>query len=372
MDEKVSIVHQAGARESYIDASKGFAILLVIYGHLLEVFFRGRPDGMFITSAYHQWWIIYAFHMPLFFVLSGLSNQRLLNKSWREVIQGALSLIVLCYIIHLSGVLVDFGMNPRFPDVNDLMNIIKPMVFAYKFSTIVTWFLVSLAIAQVLFYALFRTGSHTPRYLAALCLAASLVCLLQPDWRNFYLVKTWLPATLFFCFGFYVRPSLPIFAKPLTAISLTAAGVSLSVFYKGCPYAMTSYCVDIATQGSLVQFLLFVMLALITSSGLILTIACFKSKRLYRPFNWLGQNSLSLFLINGYILAFLNPLWKTTPLPFFNLWYWPLLFMGIVGMHLVVLFLVQKGIDDTYEGAKAISKAMFGFVKKNCIRVLPS
>lgn len=43
-------------RIKYIDAAKGFAILLMIFGHM---------------KIHNLNWIIYSFHMPLFFILSG-------------------------------------------------------------------------------------------------------------------------------------------------------------------------------------------------------------------------------------------------------------------------------------------------------------
>lgn len=62
-----------GKRIEYIDAVKGFAILLVVMGHVdaaihpdwREILQRSEVGAMF-------WWkIIYSFHMPLFFFISG-------------------------------------------------------------------------------------------------------------------------------------------------------------------------------------------------------------------------------------------------------------------------------------------------------------
>ncbi len=51
-------------REKYIDVAKGFGILLVVYGHIISY-----CDLMPHLDLAHK--LIYAFHMPLFFFISG-------------------------------------------------------------------------------------------------------------------------------------------------------------------------------------------------------------------------------------------------------------------------------------------------------------
>lgn len=58
------IVEPTHSRNTVVDASKGLAILLVVVGHVLQSHLP-RPDD---NCVYR---IIYSFHMPLFFLLSG-------------------------------------------------------------------------------------------------------------------------------------------------------------------------------------------------------------------------------------------------------------------------------------------------------------
>jgi fucose 4-O-acetylase-like acetyltransferase len=75
---------QALARSSHltwVDTAKGFGIILVVFGHAL----RGLVSSEILRSTplvrfVDDW--IYAFHMPLFFFLSGLFLYRSTSKPW--------------------------------------------------------------------------------------------------------------------------------------------------------------------------------------------------------------------------------------------------------------------------------------------------
>lgn len=66
-------------RIDWVDYAKGIGIILVVYGHLLSSGYHmglGIPDHFFGLSDS----IIYGFHMPLFFFLSGLFIEKSLQK----------------------------------------------------------------------------------------------------------------------------------------------------------------------------------------------------------------------------------------------------------------------------------------------------
>lgn len=70
---------RANIRLDYIDVLKGFAIFLMVMGHALSWSYSTdvvrTPDNAFVRN------LIYAFHMPLFFFLSGYVTD-LKNKEW--------------------------------------------------------------------------------------------------------------------------------------------------------------------------------------------------------------------------------------------------------------------------------------------------
>lgn len=59
-------------RSSYLDSLKGCAILLVVYGHLIEAP-RAQPFGTFVYNS------IYMFHMPLFVFLAGITTSKTID-----------------------------------------------------------------------------------------------------------------------------------------------------------------------------------------------------------------------------------------------------------------------------------------------------
>jgi len=73
-------------RLEYIDAIKGLAIFLMVMGHVLpwsfEDFYAVRDNGPY--SASFWWRVIYAFHMPLFFCVSGFLYGKKGNLGFNE------------------------------------------------------------------------------------------------------------------------------------------------------------------------------------------------------------------------------------------------------------------------------------------------
>lgn len=83
MNDKKSVVKEQ--RDTRIDFLKGIAILLVVLGHII--------DGNMAQGVIHGEWLnylynaIYLFHMPLFFVLSGMALALSVKKRSGGVVQ---------------------------------------------------------------------------------------------------------------------------------------------------------------------------------------------------------------------------------------------------------------------------------------------
>lgn len=74
------------SRFDYLDLAKGIGILLVVWAHIL------------ITGWSHQ--IIYAFHMPLFFFISGMLFNKAKYSSFRQFITARAKRLLVPYLIY--------------------------------------------------------------------------------------------------------------------------------------------------------------------------------------------------------------------------------------------------------------------------------
>ena len=86
-DNLVSRAEQSRAEQSraeHLDIAKGIGITLVIFGHLSQ-------------SSEMLRILVYSFHMPLFFLISGYLNKE--NRTLKKLKKDAVSLIRPAYII---------------------------------------------------------------------------------------------------------------------------------------------------------------------------------------------------------------------------------------------------------------------------------
>ena len=123
-------------RYSYIDALKGLAICLVILGHLC-----------FNTSYLSI--IIYSFHMPLFFILSGIltSLNHSLNKPLKELISSKIKNIMYPY---LSFSILAYIYYALINNKATTKLIIDETFKLFGYSTF--WFLSTLFVSYLIFY----------------------------------------------------------------------------------------------------------------------------------------------------------------------------------------------------------------------------
>jgi fucose 4-O-acetylase-like acetyltransferase len=86
----------AGARDVRIDSVKGGLMILVIFGHLLELFMASSPLYLAIYSS------IYVFHMPLFVITAGMFSKAWLGPGdYRSIVSRLLIPLAVCQIVYL-------------------------------------------------------------------------------------------------------------------------------------------------------------------------------------------------------------------------------------------------------------------------------
>ncbi|SIT41362.1 Acyltransferase 3 [Paraburkholderia ribeironis] len=88
-------------RQTYLDVARGAGIILVVYGHVLRGVFAAElvPVGTLGTVLAWTDYVIYTFHMPLFFFLSGLHVRNSLRGTQREFMRSKVRAIVYPYLL---------------------------------------------------------------------------------------------------------------------------------------------------------------------------------------------------------------------------------------------------------------------------------
>lgn len=91
----------------WIDAIKGFTILLVILGHCLNGYLTANMFGEYkdTMNFIHRW--IYSFHMPLFFIISGFLYQYAYRDfTWAKLKYKVFNLAIIYFIFSILQVCV--------------------------------------------------------------------------------------------------------------------------------------------------------------------------------------------------------------------------------------------------------------------------
>ena len=169
-------------RVKYIDIAKGILIIFVLYGHVHWIFggYKTVNDHLYLTTR--NW--MYSFHMPAFFIISGFFMKNSADVPFRRYLLKKARTILLPYFafeIFYRAVFVILGLRT----IRDACISLLKLEFYAK----ADWFLLSLFIGSVLYFALRRVESKLPwaRYAVMIALAAMLFY--RP--LNYYVAIFW-------------------------------------------------------------------------------------------------------------------------------------------------------------------------------------
>lgn len=136
-------------RLEYLDFAKGYAILLVVMGHVIQYNLTGESS----TKVFN---FIYGFHMPLFFFLSGavasLGREKINSENAISYIKKKATTLVLPFIVW--GAIVGFLFAPQ------KTNFLDNFVLLVKQPDTGLWFLITLFIIQINFLIVALVGNY--------------------------------------------------------------------------------------------------------------------------------------------------------------------------------------------------------------------
>ena len=162
-------------RLNYIDMSKGIAILLVVFGHISQV-----TDNMKI--------LIYAFHMPIFFIISGLMMKHTVigNKNFLYNLKHKVKTILIPYV-SFEFVYTILRMFTKGFTLNNFIERFVKESLMLKPQIISLWFLIALFVAQIIFMLYLKLNKNV-NYFIAICLVFSFIYVFHIKTENIYLL----------------------------------------------------------------------------------------------------------------------------------------------------------------------------------------
>ncbi len=292
-------------RVAWVDFAKGIGIFLVVLGHTLRgLFAYNYAENTGVLQWLDTW--IYAFHMPLFFFVSGLFIQRSAQRGWSEFAGRKLGAIVYPYVIWslIQGVLLALT-KPATTTAAALGNLWR-IIYEPKDHF---WFLYGLMVITVLFWACERIW---PLWLfVGLSVAFHIgyifnvqIALVEPinSWKVFYLIRN---DAIYFSLGAIVVRQ-PWFNRNLARPSgqlLTGAALGLGLLSVGVMFLPTTS--NVASTQMMVRALepLFAIVGL--GSIVLISQAIARSGKLAFLETW-GQLSLQIYVAHVIFTAILR------------------------------------------------------------------
>lgn len=287
-------------RISWIDVARGIGIILVIYGHTLG-------------SSGHRY-LIYSFHMPLFFFLSGLVFRSRSGETYKQSLMKDIKRIMIPYFIFaFASLFLWFIILP--PENQTSSTILKQFIgilygnasHGYLAINTVLWFLPCLFITKQIFWFL----SKLPKNLLAISLIGFSIIgyissLYFSNLRFPYGFETALTGIVFFGMGYlwnFIPEKININLDRYI-IFLTAIFAFLTIYFADLNWQIYGLQIDLRLN-RLNNYFYFYIAAI---SGILATIFISKIIDKNRLLEYLGRNTMPLFIWHYFVFIYLNRL----------------------------------------------------------------
>jgi len=218
----------AGLRLAWVDYARGLGIFLVVVGHTLRGVINADLLESSATLRFVDAWI-YTFHMPLFFLLSGLFAERSISKGTARFVADKLRTIAYPYVVwSLLQTIVQLLLS-RYTNSTatwwDLVAIvfIPPMQF---------WFFYALFLCFLLFLLCWQAGLGRWGFLGAVI--ALWVIRSQVGLGSWGVLYSFVANVPYFAIGVFASKSVQnamSCARWQTALTVTVAGYGIVTLF---------------------------------------------------------------------------------------------------------------------------------------------
>lgn len=329
------IAHKS-KRLPWLDMAKAYGIFLVYYGHFVEKI-AGFEGFAVETAAYQQYKCIYAFHMPLFFILSGFVYKHKEQPLRSFLYQKVLTRIVPAIFFNILAIGIYFldhvarGSN-GFAERYSLPAILVDVLTGYPFGNFLTWFLFCLFTVELLNYLIYPLIKDNLWKSAGLVIFTLLVgyYLALNQGINSYLplrgLHTWylhesLIGLSFYQFGFILKQSNIVswFEQPLpkyVGLGVTLVATVATFNLNQGPFLDPRDMVALALT-SYGNLFLFSVTAITGSLFIILLSLSLPS---FKGVAFIGKNTLILLGMNFLYMDIAKPMIGKLDLSIFDSW----------------------------------------------------
>ena len=305
-------------RYDFIDIAKGFGILSVVWAHILLVGWTHK--------------IIYAFHMPLFFFISGFLFNKSKYPSFHSFISKRFKRLIIPYLIYSF---VTWGVWALFRYVrgDEVKSYIMPLLQTFiaqgsgshLVHNSVLWFIPCLLAVEIMYFHIQKFGIQIA---TIICFSiAGLGIIMAHCWGKTYLDNMpWNLDAAFFALPFYcignilrkynlyskIDKVLPVISKVLLLLILGIILLVFSLEFGESSMGSSSYqCHEL-----IFIFRAFIGIAALMMLALLLSqIEMYGSKKILDGIRWCGIYSLEIMCIHipikGIIIIIITKLLKT-------------------------------------------------------------
>lgn len=266
------------SRFDWLDCVRGFAMLLVIYGHLLE----DEIDFFIITSP---------FKIPLFFAITGfIFNPNKDNKLFYKDLVHKLIVPWLCLAL-FPPFCVSFQRGWAF--------------FGDRFVNVIMgksiWYMPACIIAEIIFYYINKIKDKYLKIPAMIVCSCIGFILAYCDIGNWFMFNRSMIAQFYLCIGFLFRDKIIDNGKYVEIISRRKIIISLTIVYFSLIsvnyLCYSNMCIDV--HNNYYCYIPVSLLSIFVGCNLIFCIFYFKQIS-WHWLSFIGKNTLVFYIWNNY------------------------------------------------------------------------
>jgi len=321
-----TLSHLSVVRFRFIDIARIYGITLVYYGHFIESYMKA---GSAVAAMHYK--LIYSFHMPLFFILSGyIAKEHVSNTEFGLYLKRHAVSRLIPYLFFSMVLIIptfwttDFTVGLQLPTVKGYIKGVAVTLFAgVPYFNIPVWFLVCLFVVEMLHYltSRFVTSNYRIILIALLFYIGGSILAWNASFLNpmhvfaqhgkifpYFMILEALTCYSLYLVGVYLRRNNFLAGNIPAYRCLLGALVCLVLLYftydlnKGM-FTLPFYDAVVLFASSHGNPILFPLTAL-TGSVMIMLLA--KSTTESKSLMFLGSNTLIIFGLNGVFYHFIN------------------------------------------------------------------